>query len=131
MLEFGSASERRLKTCHPDIQRVLRRAISIAPEDLDFSVVSGKRGKTEQNQLVVDGASQVSYPDSTHNAEPLSDAGDVHPWPLAQSEMEFEVRLHRIIGFIQSVAVMEGVKLEFGADWTKFRDVPHIQRAGL
>ena len=47
--KFGETSITRLKTCHPDLQRVMFLALSRSSED--FTILQGIRSEQEQNKL--------------------------------------------------------------------------------
>ena len=54
---FGKRSEQRLSGLHPDLIKVVRRALQVATRD--FTVLEGLRTEARQRQLVADGASQT------------------------------------------------------------------------
>lgn len=54
---FGKASESNLIGVHPDLVKVVRRALEITP--IDFKVIEGCRTVERQRELVKDGASQT------------------------------------------------------------------------
>ncbi len=76
--KFGEVSERRLKTCHIDIQRLMRKAIETSP--MDFSIICGYRNKKEQNEAFKRGYSKLKWPRGNHNKFP-SNAVDIAPYP--------------------------------------------------
>ena len=49
MAKLGAGSLAKLGECHPDLQRVVKRAVQIMPDDFDFTVLCGWRGKAEQD----------------------------------------------------------------------------------
>lgn len=114
---FGQRSLDRLKGVHPDLVRVLKRAI--AQSDLDFTVLEGLRTLDRQKQLMAQGATR------TMNSRHLTGhAVDIAPviggavswdWPL----------YHRLAKAVKAAAVKEGVALTWGGDWARFRDGPH------
>ena len=75
MPNYGSKSERELKTCHPDLQILFKRVI----RRRDHSVLEGHRGKSRQNLMVDTKRSKVRYPDGRHNSIP-SDGADIAPY---------------------------------------------------
>jgi peptidoglycan LD-endopeptidase CwlK len=129
--KFGAASEAQLVTCHPDLQRVLRKAIEV----VDFSVVEGHRGEAAQNAAFAKGLSKVRYPHGKHNKNP-SLAADVAPYPIDWSDRRASVeRFVYVQGVIRACAHAEGVKIRQGLDWDgdldfveeRFRDYPHVE----
>ena len=56
---FGNVSESNLKGVHPDLVRVMRRTLTLLPEDLDFRVTEGLRTPERQRQLKRQGATRT------------------------------------------------------------------------
>lgn len=116
---LGQRSLQRLEGVHPDLVRVVKRAITLTP--VDFVVLEGLRTKARQKQLVASGASQTM--NSRHITGHAVDlgayaAGSVRwDWPL----------YHRIAAAVKEAARLEGVPIEWGGDWKNFRDGPHWQ----
>lgn len=118
--ELGRTSLLRLGNVHNDLQRVVRRAITMTP--IDFTVLEGMRSLARQRQLVARGASKTM--NSRHltghavDIAPLDDDGDVSwDWPL----------YHQLAPIIKEAARLEGVPIEWGGDWRTFKDGPHWQ----
>lgn len=116
---LGRGSLAKLTGVHPDMIRVIKRAIEITP--VDFQVLEGVRTMARQKQLVAQGASTTMR--SRHltghavDVVPLID-GKVswhwpHYYPLAEA--------------IKKAASELGVVIEWGGDWTSFKDGPHWQ----
>lgn len=117
---LGPRSLSKLVGVHPDLVRVVHRAISIT--DVDFVVTEGLRTLARQKQLVAAGASQtMKSRHLTGHAVDLAAcvAGQVRwDWPLY-------ARLNEVM---MEAARDEGVQIEWGGSWTKgFRDGPHFQ----
>lgn len=128
---FGKMSEVQLATIHPDLQRVLRKAIEI----VDFSVVEGHRGQREQDAAYAKGFSQVRWPNGRHNKLP-SEAADVAPYPIDWSNKQAAVeRFVYLQGVIRACAHQIGIPIRQGLDWDgdldfveeRFRDYPHVE----
>ena len=128
MPRFGTISLARLDTCHPDLQRVLRKVIEAGP---DFTVLCGHRNQVEQDRAVAEGKSQARWPTSRHNTSP-SGAVDIAPWPIDWDDWN---RFRLLAGYVMGVADALDVKLRWGGDWNKnyaegderFRDLPHFE----
>ena len=124
---FGSTSQERLETCHPNIQEILNEAIKY----IDFSILCGTRDRVAQDKAVADGASKVAYPNSKHNNSP-SIAVDIAPYPIDWDNAE---RFGFLQGIIRGIALMKGIPIRSGIDWDgdgditdhKFMDWPHIE----
>lgn len=119
MFVLSKKSLDRLSGVHPDLVRVLKRAIEITP--VDFEVLEGVRSKSRQQQLVGAGASRTM--NSRHLTGHAVDlgayvSGSVRwDWPL----------YHQIAAAVKQAAAELGVPLEWGGDWRKFKDGPHFQ----
>lgn len=116
---LSARSEARLNWVHPDLVRVVRRAIEITT--VDFAVLEGRRSHEKQQQLMAAGASQtLNSRHLTGHAVDLGAivAGDVRwDWPL----------YNRIASAMKAAAAELGVPLEWGGDWTTLKDGPHFQ----
>ena len=60
MPKLSDKSKKLLLECHPDLQRVINRAIEIT----DLSVICGHRDKAAQDKAVAEGKSNAPYPKS-------------------------------------------------------------------
>lgn len=147
---WGTRSKRNLSTCHPDIVRVLDRALSYG--EIDMAVFAGFRGEQEQNQAVIDGYSTKVWPHSWHNKKP-SEAADVGPFIRGKEWTDYVInhideeserkRLlkhkggipwndekywYKLHAYIMRAAREENVELHWGGFWHKPKDMPHYQR---
>jgi peptidoglycan LD-endopeptidase CwlK len=117
--ELSKRSKDRLSGVHPDLVRVVEKAISIS--DIDFTVLEGVRSIARQEQLVKSGASQTMR--SRHITGHAVDlgayvAGQVRwDWPL----------YHKLADTMKQAAAECNVPIEWGGDWTSFKDGPHFQ----
>jgi peptidoglycan L-alanyl-D-glutamate endopeptidase CwlK len=117
--ELSKRSKDRLSGVHPDLVRVVEKAISIS--DIDFTVLEGVRSIARQEQLVKSGASQTMR--SRHITGHAIDlgayvAGQVRwDWPL----------YHKLAATMKKAAEECNVPIEWGGDWTSFKDGPHFQ----
>jgi len=116
---LSKKSRDRLAGVHPDLVKVVERAIEIT--EIDFAVLEGVRSKTRQEQLVKAGASQtVRSRHLTGHAVDLGAyvAGSVRwDWPL----------YHKLAVAVKQAAAELQVPIEWGGDWTTFKDGPHWQ----
>ncbi len=124
---WSEASLARLKGIHPDLRRVMDRALQEAP--FDFRITEGLRTVERQKQLVAQGASKTMR--SRHltghavDLVPLVDmnndgkvsAEEMYAWPL----------YHRLAPAIKTEAKAGRVPIEWGGDWKTFKDGPHWQ----
>lgn len=116
---LSARSEGRLKGVHPDLVRVVRRAIAATP--LDFTVLEGVRTLARQRELLAAHATTtLRSRHLTGHAVDLAPivAGTVRwDWPL----------YHRLAAIVKDAAQAEGVAVEWGGDWRSFKDGPHWQ----
>lgn len=130
---LGEASNAKLDTCHPDLQRLIRKVA----ERVNFTVLCGHRNQADQNEAVRTGKSKTRWPNSRHNSYP-SEAVDV--WPYAAGiNWEDVPAAARLMGYIQATADEMGIKIRLGMDWDmdwrsagkdpgeNFYDGPHIE----
>lgn len=116
---LSKKSKDRLSGVHQDLVKVVERAIEIT--EIDFAVLEGVRSKTRQEQLVKAGASQTMK--SRHLTGHAVDlgayvAGSVRwDWPL----------YHKLAVAVKQAAAELQVPIEWGGDWTTFKDGPHWQ----
>lgn len=118
--ELSKTSLKRLEGVHPDLVRVVKRAIATSP--VDFTVLEGRRTVERQRELVKKGASKTM--NSRHltghavDLAPLNASKQVSwDWPL----------YYKLAPVIKAAAKTEGVALEWGGDWKSFKDGPHWQ----
>ena len=116
---LGARSLKRLEGVHPDLVKVVKRAIKIT--DTDFTVLEGVRTLAKQREYVAAGASKTM--NSRHLTGHAVDLGALvggkvrWDWPL----------YHKIAAAMKQAAKDVGVPLEWGGDWKKFKDGPHFQ----
>lgn len=125
MRQWDARSLRNLAGIHPDLRRVMDRALQDAP--FAFVVTEGLRTVARQKELVRIGASKTM--NSRHitghavdlvpfvdvNADGRVSAEEMYSWPL----------YHRLAPTIKAAAAKEGVALVWGGDWRTFKDGPH------
>lgn len=117
--QLSKRSKDRLSGVHPDLVRVVEKAIEIS--DIDFTVLEGVRSIARQTQLVASGASQTMR--SRHITGHAVDlgayvAGQVRwDWPL----------YYKLAATVKKAAAECNVPIEWGGDWKSFPDGPHFQ----
>jgi len=125
--EWDKISQERLKGVHPDLVRVMHKALQDAP--FPFRVIDGLRTVTRQKELVRIGASKTMR--SRHltghavDIVPLVDLDrdgkleteELFNWPL----------IRQLAPVVKAAATDLGVALEWGGDWKTFKDGPHWQ----
>jgi peptidoglycan L-alanyl-D-glutamate endopeptidase CwlK len=119
MYTLGVRSKSRLKGVHPDLVKVVERAIQITT--VDFTVLEGIRDPQRQRTLVDSGASQ------TLNSRHITGhAVDLGAWVDDQVDWSWPL-YHKIAAAMKEAAKQVGVPIEWGGDWRTFKDGPHFQ----
>ena len=116
---LGKKSLSRLEGVHPDLVKVIKKAITIT--DIDFTVLEGLRTLARQKQLVKAGASK------TMNSRHLTGhAVDIAP--LLKGKVSWDWPLYyKLEKVVKEAARQVGVTIEWGGDWRTFKDGPHWQ----
>ncbi|CNI36644.1 putative phagelysin [Yersinia rohdei] len=116
---LGKASENNLIGVHPDLVKVVRRALELTP--IDFKVIEGRRTLERQRELVKAGASQ------TLNSRHLTGhAVDIVPLPDGKVSWEWKY-FYPLAEAMKQAAAELGIAVEWGGNWTTFKDGPHFQ----
>lgn len=116
---LSNRSLEHLEGVHPDLVRVVKRAIEIT--DVDFCVVDGLRTRKEQAQNVRKGVSR------TMNSRHLTGhAVDVVPYIDGRATWEWP-HIYRLAPALKQAARECGVPVEWGGDWKSFKDGAHWQ----
>lgn len=109
----------RLKGVHPDLVKVVKKAIEYTP--VDFRVIEGLRTRERQMYLVKKGASKTMR--SRHITGHAIDFV-----ALPNGEVSWDFQYYRQISEAFKKAAAElGVPITWGGDWKSFRDGPHIE----
>lgn len=116
---LGARSLLRLRGVHPDLVRVVKRAIEITT--VDFTVLEGLRSKKRQEALFAQGATR------TLNSRHLTGhAVDIAPWINRKPSWHWP-HYHELSPHIFRAAEELDVPLEWGGHWANFLDGPHWQ----
>jgi peptidoglycan L-alanyl-D-glutamate endopeptidase CwlK len=117
--KLSARSRDRLVGVHPDLVRVVNRALEIT--EVDFAVIEGVRSLEKQRQYVASGASQ------TLNGRHLTG----HAVDLAAyigSELRWDWPLyHKIAAAMKQAAAELSIPIVWGGDWKSFPDGPHFE----
>lgn len=116
---LSEKSRSRLAGVHPDLCRVVERAMTLTEQD--FIVIEGRRTRERQKYLVSKGASKTmnSYHLTGH-------AVDIAP--LVDGKASWDWKYYYPVAKAMKQAAKElGVAIEWGGDWKSFKDGPHWQ----
>lgn len=117
--QLSKRSKDRLSGVHPDLVRVVEKAIEIS--DMDFTVLEGVRSIARQQQLVAAGASKTMQ--SRHIT---GHAVDLAPYVSGQVRWDWPL-YDKLSATVKKAAEEVGVPIEWGGDWVSFKDGPHFQ----
>jgi peptidoglycan L-alanyl-D-glutamate endopeptidase CwlK len=119
VFKLGKRSIERLQGVHPDLVRVVERAIDLTT--VDFTVLEGLRSPERQQTLVASGASQ------TLNSRHITGhAVDLGAW--VDNQVDWSWPLYAKIANAMKAAANElGVSIVWGGDWRTFKDGPHFE----
>lgn len=116
---LGSRSRKRLEGVHPDLVRVVERAIQIT--EVDFTVLEGLRTVARQRKLVAQGASRTMR--SRHLT---GHAVDLGAWVGGTVRWDWPL-YYKIADAMKAAAAELNQPIEWGGDWRTFKDGPHWQ----
>lgn len=118
---LSDRSRSKLRGVHPDLVRVVERAIQLT--EVDFMVTEGLRSEARQRELVAAGASQTM--NSRHRTGHAVDlaaivGGNVRwDWPLYA----------KLAAAMKTAAAELKVHIIWGGDWKSLKDGPHFELA--
>ena len=119
MYKLGPRSQSRLKGVHPDLVKVVERAIEITT--VDFTVIEGLRDPARQKTLMESGASQ------TLNSRHITGhAVDLGAWVDNKVDWSWPL-YHKIAAAMKEAAKELNVSIVWGGDWRTFKDGPHFE----
>ena len=119
MYSFSQRSNDRLKGVHPKLVQVMQEAIKKSP--LDFSITEGVRSVERQKELFESGKSQTMR--SRHISGHAVDIA-----VLVDGKITWDFSKYQIVAdHIKTVAKSLNIPIEWGGDWTSFKDGPHFQ----
>lgn len=121
---LGLRSRQNLAGVHPDLVRVVERAIRVTP--LDFTVTEGVRSEARQRELVAAGASRTMKSRHLKASNGYGHAVDLAA--LVAGSVRWDWPLYRTLNTAMQQAAGElGIPVEWGGSWATFRDGPHWQ----
>jgi len=132
MRQWTQRSIDNMKGLHPDLIRVMNRALQTSPHA--FVVTEGLRTLTRQKELLRIGATTTLRSRHLKQADGYGHAFDFYALVDINNDgkVTFEemanVRLMLgVAGAIKKAAADEKVAVTYGGDWRKFKDYPHFE----
>ena len=116
---FSAKSIEKLSGVHKDLQRVFLATISNSP--YDFGISEGLRTLERQQELFDSGKSQTMK--SRHLT---GHAVDIVIFIDGKANWDFD-KYKQVAEHIKSKAKELNIPIEWGGDWTSFKDGPHFQ----
>lgn len=123
--KLGKKSLSNLKGVHPDLVKVVKRAIELT--ECDFTVIEGLRTKQRQAQLLKEKKT------TTMNSRHLTGhAVDLAAWVIPggsdKGTVSWDWKYYEQIADAMKKAALElKIPIEWGGDWKSFIDGPHFQ----
>lgn len=123
--KLGKKSLSKLEGIHPDLVKVVKRAIEIT--EIDFTITEGLRTKERQAQLLKEKKT------TTKNSRHLTGhAIDLAAWVVSEETGKGTVswdweHYYPIATAMKQSAKELKVDIEWGGDWKSFPDAPHWQ----
>ena len=106
---LGSRSKKRLEGVHPDLVRVVERAIELT--EVDFTVLEGMRTVARQKKLVAKGAS------TTMNSRHLTGhAVDIGAWVGGTVRWDWQL-YYKLADAMKQAAGELKIDMDWGGDW--------------
>ena len=131
--KLGTRSKNNLKGVHPDLVKVVEKAIGLTTQD--FTVIEGVRTTKRQQELYAQGRTApgniVTNVDgvkkkSNHQAKAdhYGHAVDIIPYPVDWDSIS---KFDNIAVAMKLAACELGVDIVWGGDWENFKDYPHFE----
>lgn len=118
-MKLSARSLELLKGVHPDLIRVVKRAIEVT--EVDFRVLEGLRTYARQQRLLAAGATTTLK--SRHLTGHAVDLG-----ALVDGKIRWDWPLyHKIADAMKQASKELDIPIEWGGDWLSFKDGPHFQ----
>ena len=116
---LGKRSKERMGGVHPDLVKVVERAIELT--EVDFTVLEGLRDLARQKELLAKGAT------TTLNSRHLTGhAVDLGAWVDGTVRWDWPL-YYKIADAIKAAADELDIDIVWGGDWQSFKDGPHFQ----
>lgn len=122
--KLGRASREKLKGVHPDLVKVMQRAIEITP--IDFRIIEGPRTVARQRHLVAIRASRTMNSRHIPGSDGFAKAVDIVPLDGGKPRFDWPL-YYRLAPAVKRAAKELKIPLEWGGDWKSFKDGPHFQ----
>ena len=117
--KLGKKSLSTLEGVHPDLVKVVKRAIELT--ECDFTITEGLRTKERQAQLLKEKKT------TTSNSRHLTGhAVDLAAWVDGTVSWNWD-HYYKIAEAVKQAAKELNISIEWGGEWKSFPDAPHWQ----
>ena len=117
--KLGTKSLSTLKGVHPDLVKVVKRAIELT--ECDFTITEGLRTKERQAQLLKEKKT------TTSNSRHLTGhAVDLAAWVDGTVSWNWD-HYYKIAEAVKQAAIELNISIVWGGEWKSFPDAPHWQ----
>lgn len=123
--KLSKRSLKRLEGVHPDLVKVVERAIEITATD--FTVLEGLRTREKQLEYVKKGTSKTMNSKHLRQLDGLGHAVDLGPLVNSQVTFDWGKPYDDVSGAMKRAASELDVKIQWGGDWKSFKDGPHYE----
>lgn len=128
-MKLSKRSRERLEGVHPDLVRLVERAIEITATD--FTVLEGLRTKQAQAEYVRKGVSKTMKSKHLRQPDGFSHAVDLAPLDNGVVSWDWGKPYDDVSAAMKQAAAEFDVKIQWGGDWKNFKDGPHYELALL
>lgn len=125
--QLSNQSLSRLEGVHPDLVKVIKRAIELTP--YDFGITEGVRTTETQQEYYRKGKTQTKNSKHLLQSDGFGHAVDLYVLIHGNAIWDHKY-FRKVIQAVFTAAIELGVQIEVGALWRDFLDSPHIQLNG-
>lgn len=123
-MKLSPTDEARLKRAHPDLAKIIRRAAVITT--VPFVILQSDRTLAQQKENVRRGVSQTMKSRHLISTDGYVRAVDIAPLDGKKASFAWPL-YYRLAPIIKEAAKDVSIPVEWGGDWTTFKDGPHWQ----
>jgi peptidoglycan L-alanyl-D-glutamate endopeptidase CwlK len=133
--KLSRASEAKLEKVHPDLVRVVKRAIEIT--ETAFTITEGLRTMETQKKYEAKGVRETMKSMHLEQPDGFSHAVDLYPSVNGKLVVDWKVdwltkdecakAWADVPNAMKQAAQELGVAIEWGGDWKSYKDGPHYQ----
>jgi peptidoglycan L-alanyl-D-glutamate endopeptidase CwlK len=130
--KLSKNSRARLQGIKPVLIEIIEAAIVNSPYDFGIPQDGGLRTAYRQNEMYAQGRTKagkiITWVDGMKKRSRHQDGDAFDIYAFVEGKASWDIQhLTAIARHLQAVALTFGVELEWGGDWTKFSDFPHLQ----